>query len=230
MDIADRIRFRLNELSLSPNAASLKAGLPRDAIRDILAGKSKNPRSDTVQKIATALEVDTAYLLDQDQAAGGDRPLPSGQQKLPIRYEVAAGAWLAQDDQRDEPYGYYEAMRIPPYEQFPQWLERVLGDSVNQLIPTGALAHIVDAIAIDYEPHHGDMVVVVRSRAQGAFLERSIKQVSLTPAGIELWPRSFNPKWDKPLSMLEGVGEGEDTEVAIVGLVLTAYIPFVGKK
>lgn len=230
MDIAGKIRQRLKELGLTSNAASLKAGLPRDAIRDVLSGKSKYPRADTLVAMASALGVTISYLLDDDQESVRSDAMPPARRTLPIRYEVAAGAWLAQDDIRDEPFGFYEAFRIAPYGDFPQWLERVVGDSVNQLIPTGALAHVVDAIAIEYEPKHNDLVVVVRSRAQGAFLERSIKQVELTPRGVELWPRSFNAKWDRPLSLTDGVREGEDAEVAIVGLVLTAYIPFGQNK
>ena len=38
MAISDRITDRLQALGLTPNAASVKAGLPRDAVRDILQG------------------------------------------------------------------------------------------------------------------------------------------------------------------------------------------------
>ena len=129
VQISERIQARLDELQISANKASLRAGLPRDAIRDILSGKSRHPRADTLLKIAAALEIDPSALLDPAHPTGGVRPLPSDQRVLPIRYEVAAGSWQAHDELRQEPYGYAPANVEPEYEGIRQWLERVRGDS-----------------------------------------------------------------------------------------------------
>lgn len=161
-----------------------------------------------------------------------DQRLPSPdeitKQQLQIRYQVAAGAWLATDDVRDQPLGEAEAHWLPEYKDFQQWLEVVSGDSMDRLLPPGSLVHVVDAIGMGYAPRHGDLVVVVRRRAQGAFIERSIKQVELTSAGVELWPRSHNPRWSQPLEIRSGMREGEDAEVEIVGKVARAYMTFEG--
>lgn len=226
MDIASRIQARLRQLELSANAASLRAGLPRDAIRDIIAGKSRNPRADTLLKIAAALEIDPAYLLDPNHETGGVSPLAEGEVALPIRYEVAAGAWMAHDDLREEPYGFSAALRLPEYERWGQWLERVRGDSMNRLVPDGSLVHVVDAVGMGYAPRHDDLVVVIRTRAQGAFIERSMKQISFGPSGVELWPRSHDPRWSSPLILSAGLEENEDATVEIVGLVVRAYMVF----
>jgi hypothetical protein len=116
--------------------------------------------------------------------------------------------------------------KIAPYAEFPQWLERVRGESMNKVLPDGCLAHVVDAIALGYTPRHEDLVVVVRRRAQGSFEERSIKQVALTPEGPQLWPRSYDPRWTEPLSLTNGVSADQDLEVEIVGKVVRAYMTF----
>lgn len=227
MDVAQKIEARMNDLGMNPASVSKAAGLPRDAVRDILTGRSKNPRTDTLQKVAAALQVRTSYLLPDYMGAedeSGEVAPSSDQQMLPVKYETAGGRWLAVDEIRDEPYGYETALRIKGYENIPQWLERVRGDSVNRRLPDGALAHVLDAVALEYEPKNGNLVVVVRTRAQGAFIERSIKEVVVTSRGVELWPRSFNPEWDKPLHLTAGIREGDDVDVNIVGVVFTAYI------
>jgi phage repressor protein C with HTH and peptisase S24 domain len=60
----ERINQRLNELGLTPRAASLKGGGSADMFRLVLSGRSTNPRSDTLQKMANALETTTEWLLN----------------------------------------------------------------------------------------------------------------------------------------------------------------------
>lgn len=65
--IHDRIRKQLERLDLSPQAASLKAGLSKDALRKLLANPSQMPHGTTLTKLATALETTEQWLL-----RGGD--------------------------------------------------------------------------------------------------------------------------------------------------------------
>lgn len=60
--IKERLEERLRAAGLTPNAASLKAGLSADAIRNILREGSKSPRHVTVSKIAKVLGCRPAYL------------------------------------------------------------------------------------------------------------------------------------------------------------------------
>ncbi len=55
-ELRDRIQNRLKELGRSARRASLDGGLHRDAIRNILRIKSKNPRRDTLYGIARGLD------------------------------------------------------------------------------------------------------------------------------------------------------------------------------
>ncbi|MTI10210.1 helix-turn-helix domain-containing protein, partial [Curvivirga aplysinae] len=60
--VKGRVRRRMDELKLNQNAAAIKAGLQRTAVRDILEGRSKNPRADTLKKLAVALECSVDWL------------------------------------------------------------------------------------------------------------------------------------------------------------------------
>lgn len=73
--LPDRVRERLEVLGLSGTAASLKAsgGESREVVRNILNGRSMNPRVDTMQGLAAALETTVDWLLYGD----GDQPAPA---------------------------------------------------------------------------------------------------------------------------------------------------------
>ncbi|WP_421858158.1 helix-turn-helix domain-containing protein [Oceanicaulis sp.] len=58
-----RIEERIQSLKISATEASLSAGLNPNAIGDILRGKTKSPRAQSLYAIATTLQCDTDYLL-----------------------------------------------------------------------------------------------------------------------------------------------------------------------
>lgn len=224
-DLVDRIQERLTALGKTPEGASKEAGLSRDFVRTLIRRPNTSPRGENLARLANALECNVAYLLQQTDEPGSPEtiPVPHSTQ-LPIRYEVAAGPWLATDELPQEPLGWAEAQSFPNL-PFPQWLERVRGDSFNQQIPDGALIHVVDAVAMGYAPRHGDVVVVTRSRAQGGFVERTVKQIEITASGeIQLWPRSFNPKWSEPVRL--DADATADTVIEVSAKVLRAYVSF----
>jgi hypothetical protein len=89
----------------------------------------------------------------------------------------------------------------PRFERFPQWLEKVVGDSADLKIPNGHYAHVVDAIEMGYAPRAGDWVVVERRSDQGGKRERTIKQVELGPRGqVRLFPAPRTPGGKNPSS------------------------------
>jgi hypothetical protein len=232
--LKQKVAERLDELGRNPFEAARSVDLERGFINDLLQDKKRTVKGENLKKLAQALDWTIADLVEEAMGGGPSaapkRPVPvtGSDVELPIRCEVAAGSWQAIDEASDEVLGYAPAPTIPGYERFPQWYERVLGESFNRKIPNGALIHVVDAIAMGYAPKQDDVVVVMRRRAGGAFFERSVKQVELTPNGILLWPRSFDPKWSKPLDLAHGLKEGEDATVEIVGKVLRAYIGLEG--
>jgi transcriptional regulator with XRE-family HTH domain len=236
----DRVRLRtlIERSGKSARALSLEIGDNAYLLRDILSAKSGNPRMDTLQKVAEVLGVPLAALQmggqeDDDTLTARGVTLPAKRLQvpplfLPVRYRVQAGTWVEVDSQAqtwDEPPSHPVAPD-PRYLGFQQWLERVVGDSIDKQIPEGQLAHVVDAIDLGYAPRTGDFVVVERRRNGGSLRERTIKQVVVERGVVELWPRSTNPKWREPLRLTDGAEADDGIEVEIVGLVIGSYNPF----
>ena len=173
--------------------------------------------SRTIGKLATAAGV-------PPPDTGSIEPSIVGARFLPIRYEVGAGLWQEVADAQVF-LGSGTVAPDPSYTGFPQWLERVRGDSMDREYREGELVHVVDALALGYVPRHGDHVVLVRRRHDGAEMERTIKEVVRSPAGlIEFWPRSTNPRWNQPIRLDAG-GQDETTEVEVAALVIGSYRP-----
>lgn len=86
--LINRIKQRIAELDTTPQAVSKKATGANDTVRMILNGTTKNPRMDTLEKIAEAMGTTTAWLQGIDMTANGlmgtasagiATPLPSPQ-------------------------------------------------------------------------------------------------------------------------------------------------------
>lgn len=146
---------------------------------------------------------------------------------LPIRDRVQAGAWLVADDVGQVPKTY-PAARDPRYPYAEQWLSEVVGDSVDLLgIREGDLVQLVSAIDINYQPKTGDVVEVERLRFGGHERELTLKELEVLPGGaMRLWPRSSNARYKEPLELRGGVGEDEEIEVIIRGLLVAAIRRF----
>jgi len=219
----DRLRALIAERKTTARALSRAVSTNDTLVRDILSGKSKNARGDTVAKIAEHLGVPIEELM-----TGTDAP-PSqvgpALAELPIRGEVQAGMWLAIDYEPEQ--RTYPAAADPRYPKALQWLSVVKGDSMNALVRAdgtpagiyeGDMVHCIDAIGAHYTPRTGDVVEVERIRFQGRERELTIKQVEVTPSGVLLWPRSSNPQHQAPLPYAEG--DQDATEVRIRGWVI----------
>lgn len=171
--------------------------------------------SRTLSRLATAADV-------SPPDTGSVEPAAVRAQFLPIRYEVGAGLWQEVEDPQVF-LGSGTVAPDPSYLGFPQWLERVRGDSMDREYRDGELVHVVDAVALGYFPRHGDHVVLVRRRADGAVMERTIKEVVRTGGGrIEFWPRSTNARWSAPV-LLEPEVADPTTEVEVAALVIGSY-------
>lgn len=180
-------------------------------------------RADLLEERAALTGSDTSRALPPGMATGQKlyRTEPSRQAAgLIVRDRVQAGAWLLADDSDQSEPVRMPAIPDPRYPHADQWLAHVAGDSVNKLnIFDGDLVQVVDAIAIGYHPRSGDVVEVERLRADGAERELTIKQIEIGADGIQLWPRSTNPRWTEPLGLTDGANDA-NVEVHIRGLVI----------
>lgn len=70
-DFQMRVRQRLADLRLSPNAASVRADLSRETVRKLLVPGAGLPRGITLTKLAQALETSEQFLLTGDSSTTG---------------------------------------------------------------------------------------------------------------------------------------------------------------
>jgi repressor LexA len=219
-DLMERIDERLRATGKSSEGASIEAGLGRDYIRNLRNDKSGAPRADKLLELAQSLETSAGYLLKETEDPAAPIATTDGP-TLPISWEVGAGQWAPVDDLAQEPLGIASVTGLTRY-PYRQWVERVKGDSFDRKVPDGALVHVVDAIGMGYLPRHNDVVIVARTKGQGSFVERTMKQVEVSITGkVELWPRSHNPKHSEPLAL---ESDSDDAIIQIVGKVIRAYI------
>ena len=219
----DRLRQVIKDRGTTARAVSRGISDNDTLVRDILSGKSRNPRSDTMAKIADHLGVPVSELVPSGEGA-----LPEISERfaeLPMLGPVQAGAWLLIDDLSQEEPRTYPAAYDRRYPQARQWLREVQGDSMNaRNIFAGNLAHIVELISSGVNLNTGMVVEVTRTRDGGALREITLKEVEVTDQGkILLWPRSTNPRWKDPITLDDVTG---DLEVEVTGLLLATITRF----
>ncbi len=88
--LIDRLNLLLREKDMSPQRLSIEATGARETVRKILDGTSKNPRIDTIIKIAAVLDVSPQFLMGDDEAS--PKATPGSRQKsapeLPARQDM----------------------------------------------------------------------------------------------------------------------------------------------
>lgn len=65
----DRLKARMSAIGLNQRSLAVAAGLHEDRVRNILRGRSRNPRADTVDALAVVLGVPATWLLGQTNTA-----------------------------------------------------------------------------------------------------------------------------------------------------------------
>jgi hypothetical protein len=230
-----RIPLAFEELlrakGLSLNAASQLAG-SEDLLRDLYRRrKARTLRTDSLARLAAGLEVpmdELARIMALADAPPPLLPKLGPEATLPVRHKVRAGSWLEEDDTGQEPV---TGPAVAPDPRYPvdQWLEEVEGDSVDELAPEGSFVQVAAWEGLALTPATGQIVVVQRTRDQGALRERSIKVVRRQGRRIELWPKSTNPRWNQPLVLVDDPTRAEETTVSLAGLVIWVHRPFTGR-
>jgi phage repressor protein C with HTH and peptisase S24 domain len=81
-----RILQRLEALKTNATAVSLSISDNKDLLRDILNGRTKNPRTDTIRKVADALQTTVEWLME-----GDGEPAPSALPGRPMSNVRMAG-------------------------------------------------------------------------------------------------------------------------------------------
>jgi transcriptional regulator with XRE-family HTH domain len=141
---------------------------------------------------------------------------------------VQAGYFRAVDEyfQQDEFEVPDFVLPVPRYRKMRQYTWLARGDSMSE---AGILdgMWVVGADAGDYvdqegDIESGDLVVVERTTAQGAERELTVKEARFYRDRMELVPRSLNTE-HQPIVVPHNRAPSDNTEVRIIGVVLTAY-------
>jgi SOS-response transcriptional repressor LexA len=154
---------------------------------------------------------------------------------LPFAGYVQAGAFLAVDEyfQQDAIEVPDFVLPVPRYHKMRQYTWIARGDSMSEAgINEGMW--VVGADAGDYvdqegDIESGDLVVVERTVAQGAERELTVKEARFYRDRMELVPRSLNPE-HQPIIVPHNQTPNDNTEVRIIGVVLTAYVDLRRRK
>jgi lambda repressor-like predicted transcriptional regulator len=228
------IKAAIGAKGLTMKSASKRAGLGETFVRDMLA-RGRRPSIENFVKLCEAIGLDPGPLLPAFApdahafAAEESSTVPiGGVGHLRVLYRVAAGSWVETDETSQELEEYAPISPRPDIPLTDQWAEIVVGDSFNLHYPEGTILHVRGGWAFDPRAPRArpPRVIVARKRAGGLLVERTIKEAVVNAAGeVELWPRSTNPRWSKPIHLEGGLRPGEDMVVEIVGLVIGAYLP-----
>ena len=108
----DRLKSRMSAVGLNQRSLAVAAGLHEDRVRNILRGRSRNPRADTVDALAVVLGVPATWLLGQTDTAGLPPPSVSAVESggsmatIPELDVRAGGDTLADDRERIADWGF----------------------------------------------------------------------------------------------------------------------------
>lgn len=214
----------LDERGLSVSGLSKMVGDPNTLGKMFARGGGMRTR--TLALVAEKLEIsidDLTRLLGLPSADA--TVVPARGLSLPVRFVVQAGAYFAEDHAAQD---VIRRVAIGPDPRYPvtQWLEEVRGDSVDLILPEGGLAQVADWYDTGVEPRDGMLVIARATREGGHLAERTIKAVQRNGRRVELWPRSSNPRWSKPV-IVANWGEPTETDngdlIELVGLVIATH-------
>jgi len=146
-EIAERIEALIASKGTNQRAVADRAGLNPTGVRDIVIGKVRNPRHDTIAKIARALDVDVAEILGGQSPVADESLQASRVVHVPrFRVQLSAGPGAdIFDEKRDGSIPFSDDF-------FEKKLGRagakglfvldVAGDSMEPTIPKGSIVMI----------------------------------------------------------------------------------------
>lgn len=205
--MAERMRLRIEQLGTNPRAVSIAATGKPDAVRQILMGRVKSPRADTITGLASALGVTESWLL---HGTDGGVPPPTGQPQ-PNASSVPIPMPATATMPRDVPVFGTAAGSVMGAQQG-AW--QMTSDPVDYVRRAPGLATAKDAYALyveneSMEPRYppgelvfihpgrpvrsGDVVVVQTQNAEHAPIETYIK-IMVRRSNGDVICRQYNPE------------------------------------
>lgn len=136
-------------------------------------------------------------------------------QQVRIIGSVKASSWQDVTEQITTEEPQY----VPSASDYPadwQYAYTVDGPSVNKTARDGDILVCVDLIKSGADVTENDLVIVERTRFNGAMLERTAKRVRKAIAGPELWPDSDDPEHQDPIPL----SAADDDEIRVSAKVI----------
>lgn len=218
MSWKERLQKLVKEKNLTKADLSRLSGVPYDSVNKYLRGDVDNPRGNTLEKLAGALDTTVTYL---QTGLTDKKPLSS--RGIPYRGEVAAGVWVEVGDGLVEPEEWLPFNPLPQYPEGAVYCLTVRGDSLDRIAPPGTVLVCIDLYASGIVVKDGDLVIVQRAKAQDGLLEMTAKRVHQVKGGFELRPESTNPRWHPVFYPRAASDDGET-------LTILAKVDFILKK
>lgn len=205
---------RLDELGLGPVEAATKAGLERTYIRDIVQGKKHSVRTDKLEALARALQLDPSDLSLSKATASHD----AGVRHVDVKGFVQAGHWAETWEWSDDDVYSVPVPDDPALRPFMLHAAETRGPSMNKRYPEKTVLVFSDVIETGASLELGRRYIVERERADG-LREATVKTLWRDEAGkVWLLPESDDPRFQEPIP----IDGNEDDTVRVVGRVVYA--------
>lgn len=167
--MAERVRNRLDALGLNPFEVARRMDVERGFVNDLLIGRKKSVRGDSLYTLASILECDAEFLLGQQDVPRRARRSvdASTAVTVPVAGIVEAGVW------REAGAGVRLPASLPlqPDPRFPvsgqaAWIVRGPGADLLGILDGDAVVTVpVETFAeVAHSLRHGDAVVARRER------------------------------------------------------------------
>lgn len=229
-ELISRLKRLSAETGIAASAASMRAGLGKDYIRDIFRGKVMRPSAEHLRTLAEkGFGRSGGYLL-MTESQEPEGLAETGKPMLDAEYLEFGGILEAGNFREiDAAPGDRKILRLPlpGYALARQRAWEVRGDSMDQLdIREGMYVHAADRETFeDYYRNlrDRDVVIVERLEADNSRHELTAKEMLIYEDRTELHPRSSNAKW-QPIVLQRGQ---KNHNVRIVAIVLEAFKPTI---
>lgn len=193
------------EKGLTQAALAEMVGVEQPTIQRWEKGK-REPELAQLFKLAAALDIDPATLLDQTVAT------PLGP-RLFIKGEVAAGVWKSAVEMPESDWQTFTGRADVTAAADHRFGLRVVGDSMNEIYPPGTIVECVSLFG-RAEALPGKRVIVVRTN-ENHECEATVKELVEQDGELWLVPRSYNPI-HIPIRLNEAVPGIIETRIAAV--------------
>ncbi|WP_292463554.1 S24 family peptidase [Mesorhizobium sp.] len=200
---------RLVELGLGPVEAATKYGLERTYIRDIVEGKKKSVRTDKIELLARALQLDPGDLSISKSTAATETRL------VTVKGFVQAGVWAETWEWHDDEHYVVPVPDDPALRPYTLHAAETRGPSMNKRYPDGTILVFTDLIETGSPLEFGKRYIVERERSDG-LREATVKQLWRDESGkVWLVPESDDPRFQESIPI---EGHDDDT-IRVVGRV-----------